>query len=753
MNNVLFSIRRKIIFLTCGMTLFATTLISIFAFYNTVVSTKSAAMDGLANETKIIATKFKNAYEHMSKDTFIALYTPPIKGIIRTKNNRIDAIDGSSTYLLWKKRLEAIFISIMETRPYYTQMRYIGIDDNGLELVRVNKTYNKLVAVDKKDLQPKGDEDYFIQGIKLKPNQLFFSEVTYNREYGKIDGELIPTIRSVVPVYDGNILFGLIVINANYEQLLEYIFSEIKPNKTTFITNNFGDYAEYDPETNNTIFEFHNNYRFDVPQFIYSAIKTDANELSFMEDSNIAYFVKLNIETNNPDNFLGIITKVPYKKLLHKAYIAQLYTLILALSITAFCFFIAIYFSRKLTSPLMKMAKTLSKIDLNNEQELLELPIERSDEIGNLARTFVRMTKKIQRNEIRIRAILNNVLDGIISIDDSGNISSFNPACEKMFQYKSDEVIGKDISLIIPNPKHTESFKSTESYDYSNIVATRIEVEGKRKDETVFPMDLSISETIVANSRLFTCIIRDITERKQMEKMKNDFISTVNHELRTPLTSILGSLGLLLEKTDTCTTKLCKRLLTISYDNCKKLSFLVNDILDVEKIAAGKMEYKIEKIEICSFIKDIAEHHQSYAEKHQVTFKLNVETPDIFCEIDGNRFNQALVNLLSNASKFSPAGEDVLISITKKSEDRVCVSVKDNGDGIPEEFQSKIFEKFAQADSSSTKAKGGSGLGLNITKSIIEAFNGEIGFETEKGKGTTFYFILPICKPEQAEDI
>lgn len=264
-------------------------------------------------------------------------------------------------------------------------------------------------------------------------------------------------------------------------------------------------------------------------------------------------------------------------------------------------------------------------------------------------------------------------------------------------------------------------------------------------------MEFSVSDTRIKDGGLYTGVIRDITERKQMEIMKNEFISTVNHELRSPLTSIQGSLGLLKLKLKDKLDAKGQHLLELSYDNCKRLTHLVNDILDMEKIAAGKMEYAIETVEMNSLVRDIIERHQSYADKHHVSFNFLPETKNVFGKVDPNRFNQALVNLISNACKFSPEGQEVFIRVVLESTNQIRVSVQDHGPGIPKAFRGKIFEKFAQADSSSTRARSGTGLGLNITKSIIEAFGGTVSFDTEEGKGTTFHFLLPAFFPNTQE--
>lgn len=236
----------------------------------------------------------------------------------------------------------------------------------------------------------------------------------------------------------------------------------------------------------------------------------------------------------------------------------------------------------------------------------------------------------------------------------------------------------------------------------------------------------------------------NITARKEMDIMKDGFISTVNHELRTPLTAIQASLGMLKAAWNNNADEKSTKLLDISYRNCERLTDLVNDILDMEKIAAGKMYYDFESTDISGLVEEIIVQNQSYADKYGVRYVPGKIQENLRVQVDKSRFNQALVNLLSNAAKFSPEGSQVTISVALARNHLVKISVSDNGAGIPADFHDKIFQRFAQADDSSTRHRHGTGLGLNITKSIIEAFGGTVNFEANPGGGTTFYFLLPI---------
>ncbi|MDX2272306.1 MAG: AAA family ATPase [Cyanobacteriota bacterium] len=239
-------------------------------------------------------------------------------------------------------------------------------------------------------------------------------------------------------------------------------------------------------------------------------------------------------------------------------------------------------------------------------------------------------------------------------------------------------------------------------------------------------------------------VTNDITEVKRVEQLKNEFVSVVSHELRTPLTSIRGSLGLIIGGVGGSISEQTRSLVDIAYKNSDRLMLLINDILDIEKIESGKMNFEIKRYALLPLLEQAIESNRTYAAQYQVEFVL-VSGVDGEVEVDSHRLTQVITNLLSNAAKFSPPESQVIIQ-TQYTPPYLRVMVTDRGSGIPEEFHSRIFQKFAQADSSSTRSKGGTGLGLSISKAIIERLGGKIGFETQAEVGTTFYFDLPLAE-------
>lgn len=351
----------------------------------------------------------------------------------------------------------------------------------------------------------------------------------------------------------------------------------------------------------------------------------------------------------------------------------------------------------------------------------------------------------LQDHAAKTQAVVDNIIDGIITIDKIGTVQSLNPAAEKMFGYRVDEVVDRNIKMLMPEPHR----KQHDSYLY-NYLATGIEriigigreVEGLRKDGSQFPLDLSVTQIERQGEIQYVGLLRDITERKRIEKMKTEFVSTVSHELRTPLTSISGSLGLITGGAFGDMPEQANKMLDIAHKNSLRLTYLINDLLDMEKLVAGKMSFDMRFHSTKQMIDLALESNQDYGAGRGVKLVATGEVPELKIRVDQQRLMQVFSNLISNAIKYSPDGENVEISV-EVSASNIIISVKDNGPGIPKEFRKQIFQKFSQADSSDTRIQSGTGLGLAITRELVERMDGHIGFESVENQGSRFFFELP----------
>jgi PAS domain S-box-containing protein len=334
---------------------------------------------------------------------------------------------------------------------------------------------------------------------------------------------------------------------------------------------------------------------------------------------------------------------------------------------------------------------------------------------------------------------------GMVMADSTGRIVLVNSEIERMFGYQRDDLIGQSIDMIVPGHLRAELVQHRDKLvikaDIHSLLDGHVPV-GRRKDGSEFPVEVGLNPIHAVDNVLVLSVIVDTSERTRMDRLKDEFVSTVSHELRTPLTSISGSLGLLMGHWASKLPEPAVRLLTIAHKNSQRLGRLLNDILDVEKLEAGRVVFNLSQVGLRTLVEQAIEDNRGYADGHGVHVRLDPASVDGDVNADPDRLSQVITNLLSNAIKFSPAGEEVLVAIEKRG-NVLRISVRDHGSGVPATFRPHIFEKFAQADATSSRQNGGTGLGLSIVKQIVERLGGEVGFDDAPGGGTIFYVQLP----------
>jgi len=357
-------------------------------------------------------------------------------------------------------------------------------------------------------------------------------------------------------------------------------------------------------------------------------------------------------------------------------------------------------------------------------------------------------------------AILDSANFSIIATDTTGLIQVWSKGAELMLGYGAAEMIGLQTPLCLHEATEVANRAARLSQEFETPVAAGFAVFAlralhgmadesewtyRRKDGSHLPVMLSVTALKDNAGEIsgFLNIAYDITERKKVEVMKNEFISTVSHELRTPLTSIRGALGLLMGGALGKMPESAEKILDIATKNCQRLVRMINDILDVEKIESGKMEFNFAQVHLTPVIEQAIAATAAYAEQHQVSFRLQSDIVEDIIRVDTDRITQVLINLLSNAAKFSPQGATVDVLLTSQP-GQLRIAIIDQGIGIADEFRERIFQKFAQAISSDFNKKSGTGLGLSISKAIVEHHGGQIGFTSVIGKGSEFFFTLPV---------
>lgn len=389
-----------------------------------------------------------------------------------------------------------------------------------------------------------------------------------------------------------------------------------------------------------------------------------------------------------------------------------------------------------------------------------------------LARTSDRRNRRshqleshLRENDILIRAIMDGGKHAIVVVDRISTLSAitfFNHAAERMVGYEASRFFGKPFMelmnriLLLPELEE-EAQKLSVKFGRPVALDEIFELPLKelgfyerewtviRKDRTTLSIFLTLTALREEDGEMhgFLAIFQDISERKEIDRIKNEFISTISHELRTPLTSIRAALGLLDANARGMDVEKVSELISMAQRNSERLVKITNDILDVEKIGFGKLSLNLQPLDADQFIREALEMNKTYGHKYHVRFIRKGDACEgVKVVADPDRLMQVMTNLLSNAAKFSAPDSEVWVS-AERLDGRVHFSIRDFGSGIPETFRESVFKKFSQANPSNTREHEGSGLGLNISKQLVEAMDGQIRFETADGKGTTFFFDLP----------
>lgn len=329
-----------------------------------------------------------------------------------------------------------------------------------------------------------------------------------------------------------------------------------------------------------------------------------------------------------------------------------------------------------------------------------------------------------------------------------GHYVECNPEFCRLIGYSHQEVLQIDNDKITPPEYYPNDYEQLQCLDLTGRYGP-YEKNLIHRDGHLIPVLLNgvLIESPNGEQQIWS-FVQDITERKRIEQMKNEFVSAVSHELRTPLTSISGSLKLIVSGMLGELPENVKNMLSIAHKNALRLTLLINDLLDMEKLLAGKMVFDLRAQLLLPVLEQSLESNAAYADTFGVRLVLQADIGDLQVLLDAQRLQQILANFISNAVKFSPPQGQVEIQVLRM-DDHVKIAVVDHGPGVSDEFRARIFQKFSQADSSDSRQRGGTGLGLAISKAFVERMQGTIGFDSELGKGATFFAIFPIFSAEE----
>jgi len=455
-----------------------------------------------------------------------------------------------------------------------------------------------------------------------------------------------------------------------------------------------------------------------------------------------------------------------------------LFSLLLILAYAAFA-------AGRTVRPLIELKDATKRLALG--QDSAALNIRSFDEIGELADDFNVMagkvrereaalnrsyesleskvedrTKELREAEEKIRtsrdnlnAIIENTADGIVTIDSSGVISMINPVAARMFGYETSELVGKNVNILMPSSDRTEHQKYVEeSYIHASRIINRPRgLSGLRKDGGNFPLELNVSPMEIHGNKMFIGIIRDITERQKAEDSlrvakieaenanlaKSQFLSSMSHELRTPLNSILGFSQIMLEDEDAPLNEDHLHSVSQVYASGQHLLDLINDVLDLARIESEKLDLSIEPVDLPGLLHETVKLIRSQAIERRII----VHDPDFaddqpFVLADYRKLKQVLLNLLSNAVKYNRQDGEVFVLSERRPEGIIRINIRDTGEGIEDKNLPLLFEPFNRLGHENSAIQG-TGIGLNITRKLVEAMEGELGVSSTPGQGSTFW--------------
>ncbi|MEH6907991.1 ATP-binding protein [Neobacillus drentensis] len=401
---------------------------------------------------------------------------------------------------------------------------------------------------------------------------------------------------------------------------------------------------------------------------------------------------------------------------------------------TIFAFFL----STRIAAPLRKMREAAFEVARGKFDT--KVPILTHDEIGELATAFNQMGRQLKFNmsalsqeKEQLSSILSSMADGVITFNRDGTILITNPPADRFLQYWYYEMGGISTDSEATPPEVMDLFEQAVDTEAEQV--GEISFQGRHWVILVSPL---YSNRFIRGA---VAVLRDMTEERQLDKMRQDFIANVSHELRTPISMLQGySEAIVDDIAESQEEK--KEMAKVIYDESLRMGRLVNELLDLARMEAGHLQLTMEDVNISSFINRIIHKFQGLAKENEIQLYAEIENETTTISFDPDRIEQVLTNLIDNAIRHTPKGGSVKLSVT--SDDKgIMIRVKDSGTGIPDEDLPFVFERFYKADKARTRGRAGTGLGLAIAKNIIDAHRGHISVQSKLNHGTTFSFLLP----------
>lgn len=353
--------------------------------------------------------------------------------------------------------------------------------------------------------------------------------------------------------------------------------------------------------------------------------------------------------------------------------------------------------------------------------------------------------KDMQNFQQRLALFFHETPLAVLEWGHYGNVLQWNPAAEQLFGYTHMEAEGEKLTMLVASMRSLRRLETLWDEMAQSRNSTQFVMENRMKDGTLRLCEWFSTPLIDSLGRVIGIIslVQDVTQREENDRIKQEFVSIVSHELRTPVTAIKGSLGLLTSGMMDDEPEKMREIQQVALENTDRLHLLINDILDVDKLESGRMDYRYVESDLGELVQRVVTANESLAHQAAVSLTFMPGPDPVVVNMDPDRIFQVLTNILANAIKFAHTGSNIIVSLTTE-EDRVKVAVNNFGEVITEADREKLFTKFFQRDSSTTRAKGGTGLGLYICQKILQSHQSRLDFMSSVNAGTTFFFYLAL---------
>ncbi|WP_166422956.1 ATP-binding protein [Paraglaciecola sp. 20A4] len=657
--------------------------------------------------------------------------TPPISGISRAANNvGVDPLDNTNE-AQWRQRLETIFSAFLQSNSEYDQLRVISADERAMELVRVDRVNGKIEVVSSNQLQSKRKSEYARASSTLAAGEIYMSRISLNREFGKLDFPYRPMLRLSLPIFDDTgSRFGFLIVNINAQPLLDSINNISEKPNFLIMTDSEG-YFLITPD---------NDHKFSrdlSPEHTWNTVFTTTDRLSrhltkmnYLTQDNTTYYSlsrKIVVSGDLENGFLWAHLAVPehYIRSIEDSRRTSVYAFLF--SVTAIMLVVLGIFHRSATK-----------------------------------------SQQLADTRAQSAAIVSASQDAIISVTVTGEVTSWNNAAQSLLGMTEQEVIGSTLMSLdlFDDIQLGDIFDQLTQRNSQQNVETQIEntqgetlylalsfsaitnEDGAVKGVAIIARNVSAERIADDKIKQANMALEDKVERRTIELqkaslVKSAFISNISHEMRTPLNGIIGTLNLV-KREPLSENQL--RYIEMTEVSVSTLSTLVNDILDLSKIEAGKLDLDFKAFNPVNLIESICGSMAVKAQEKGLEFIVDVS--GIHCESmvsDPHRFSQIMTNLVNNAIKFTESGFIQVSAHSELTNNNSLVlhcAIADSGVGIAQENQDKLFTAFSQEDSSVAAKYGGTGLGLSICRQLVTLLKGEVHFESEKNQGSVFYFSI-----------